>query len=67
MKSDAMRRTILLTLDGLRRDLISPQTTPHLAAFAGRAESFADYRTVFPSCTRVVCSETGRPQAARAR
>jgi arylsulfatase A-like enzyme len=49
-----MRRTILLTLDGLRRDLISAETTPHLVAFAERAESFADYRTVFPSCTRVV-------------
>jgi arylsulfatase A-like enzyme len=49
-----MRRTILLTLDGLRRDLIAAETTPHLMAFAERAESFADYRTVFPSCTRVV-------------
>jgi arylsulfatase A-like enzyme len=49
-----MRRTILMTLDGLRRDMISAQTTPNLVAFAQRAESFADYRTVFPSCTRVV-------------
>jgi hypothetical protein len=49
-----MRRAILVTLDGLRRDLISPETTPHLAAFARCAETFADYRTVFPSCTRVV-------------
>ena len=49
-----MRRAILVTLDGLRRDMISPETTPNLAAFAKRAESFADYRTVFPSCTRVV-------------
>jgi arylsulfatase A-like enzyme len=49
-----MRRAILVTLDGLRRDLITPETTPHLVAFSRRAESFADYRTVFPSCTRVV-------------
>ena len=49
-----MRRAILVTLDGLRRDLISPETTPHLVAFSRRAESFVDYRTVFPSCTRVV-------------
>ena len=49
-----MRRAILLTLDGLRRDLITPETTPHLVAFSRRAEAFADYRTVFPSCTRVV-------------
>jgi arylsulfatase A-like enzyme len=49
-----MRRAILVILDGLRRDLISAQTTPNLAAFAKVAETFADYRTVFPSCTRVV-------------
>ncbi len=49
-----MRRAILVILDGLRRDLISPETTPHLAAFAKRSEQFAAYRTVFPSCTRVV-------------
>lgn len=49
-----MRRAILLILDGLRRDLLSPRTTPHLAAFAGGAERFDAYRTVFPSCTRVV-------------
>jgi arylsulfatase A-like enzyme len=49
-----MRRTILVTLDGLRRDQISPDTTPNLTAFSKAAESFADYHTVFPSCTRVV-------------
>jgi arylsulfatase A-like enzyme len=49
-----MRRAILVTLDGLRRDQIDPDTTPNLMAFAQRAETFADYRTVFPSCTRVV-------------
>ncbi|MGU3496737.1 alkaline phosphatase family protein [Xanthobacteraceae bacterium A53D] len=49
-----MRRAILVILDGLRRDLISPEATPNLAAFAARAEAFSDYRTVFPSCTRVV-------------
>src|SRR6202035_5958510 len=49
-----MRRAILVTLDGLRRDMISAETTPNLAAFARRGESFADYRTVFPSATRVV-------------
>ncbi|TKW79348.1 MAG: nucleotide pyrophosphatase [Bradyrhizobium icense] len=49
-----MRRTILMTLDGLRRDQIAPDATPNLIAFARHAETFADYRTVFPSCTRVV-------------
>lgn len=49
-----MRRAILVTLDGLRRDQISSEVTPNLVAFAKCAETFADYRTVFPSCTRVV-------------
>jgi hypothetical protein len=49
-----MRRAILVILDGLRRDHVTADNTPHLAAFRGHAESFADYRTVFPSCTRVV-------------
>jgi arylsulfatase A-like enzyme len=49
-----MRRTVLITLDGLRRDQITTETTPNLVAFSRHAESFADYRTVFPSCTRVV-------------
>jgi arylsulfatase A-like enzyme len=48
------RRAILVILDGLRRDLVSSETTPHLAAFARQSEQFANYRTVFPSCTRVV-------------
>jgi len=49
-----MRRVIIVTLDGLRRDMISGETTPNLVAFARQAEQFHDYRTVFPSCTRVV-------------
>ncbi|QOG20655.1 MULTISPECIES: alkaline phosphatase family protein [Bradyrhizobium] len=49
-----MRRAILVVLDGLRRDFVAPETTPHLAAFAERAEQFSAYSTVFPSCTRVV-------------
>lgn len=49
-----MRRVVIVTLDGLRRDLISEQTTPNLVAFAREAERFEEYSTVFPSCTRVV-------------
>jgi len=47
-------RTILVTLDGLRRDQMTENTTPNLMAFSRRAETFAEYHTVFPSCTRVV-------------
>ena len=49
-----MRRVVIVTLDGLRRDMISKEVTPNLVAFARQAERFPDYRTVFPSCTRVV-------------
>jgi predicted AlkP superfamily pyrophosphatase or phosphodiesterase len=49
-----MRRAVIVTVDGLRRDMISPEATPHLSRLAGAVEQFADYRTVFPSCTRVV-------------
>jgi arylsulfatase A-like enzyme len=49
-----MRRAVIVTLDGLRRDMISPEIMPNLVAFAREARQFPDYRTVFPSCTRVV-------------
>src|SRR5262249_20092215 len=49
-----MRRAVVVTVDGLRRDMISPEVTPHLTRLAAAAEQFANYRTVFPSCTRVV-------------
>jgi hypothetical protein len=51
-----MRRAVIVTLDGLRRDMISPQATPHLVAFARAARTFTAYSTVFPSCTRVVAA-----------
>jgi arylsulfatase A-like enzyme len=49
-----MRRTIVVTVDGLRADMISPETTPHLCQFQHESERLLGYRTVFPSCTRVV-------------
>lgn len=49
-----MRRAVVVVLDGLRRDLIGEETTPELARFAKRAQSFAEHRSMFPSATRVV-------------
>ena len=57
-----MRRAVIVTVDGLRKDMISPELTPNLARFAGEAERLANYRTVFPSCTRVVSAAS--PPAA---
>src|SRR5262249_28389336 len=49
-----MRRNVIVMLDGLRRDMIDAEHTPHLVTFAEQAERFAGYRSVFPSATRVV-------------
>ena len=51
-----MRRAIVLVLDGLRRDMLTPARTPHLAGHADQAERFEAHRSVFPSATRVVSS-----------
>jgi arylsulfatase A-like enzyme len=59
-------RAILLLLDGLRPDLVTPARMPHLAALAARGTRFANARSVFPSETRVATSSlvTGcRPAA----
>lgn len=49
-------RAILFVFDGLRPDLVSPETTPHLAALAAAGTRFAGARSVFPSETRVAVS-----------
>ncbi len=55
------QRVVVVVLDGLRRDMLGPATTPALADFAGVATTFAAHRSVFPSATRVVsaCFATG--------
>ncbi len=55
------RRAVVVVLDGLRRDMLGPATTPELHAFAANATAFAAHRSVFPSATRVVssCFSTG--------
>jgi arylsulfatase A-like enzyme len=54
-------RAIVVVLDGLRRDMVGPRTTPALHRFSSAATSFARHRSVFPSATRVVsaCFATG--------
>src|ERR1700741_1251333 len=51
----------VVVLDGLRRDMLGPATTPELHAFGANATAFAAHRSVFPSATRVVssCFATG--------
>ncbi|MBR3372299.1 MAG: alkaline phosphatase family protein [Rhodobacteraceae bacterium] len=50
------QRAIVIILDGLRRDWVSPALTPEIWAFATHATRFDQHRSVFPSCTRVVSS-----------
>jgi len=50
------RRAIVIILDGLRRDWVTPGLTPAVHAFGAEATAFARHRSVFPSCTRVVSS-----------
>ncbi len=59
-------RAIVVVLDGLRRDMLSPDATPSLHEFAASATRFSAHRSVFPSATRVAtsCFATGcRPAA----
>jgi arylsulfatase A-like enzyme len=55
------KRAIVVVLDGLRRDMVGPETTPELHRFSAAATTFAAHRSVFPSATRVVsaCFATG--------
>jgi phosphonoacetate hydrolase len=47
-----MTRCIMVALDGLRPDMVSPEATPQIAALTTRGTRFAQARSVFPSETR---------------
>lgn len=46
-------RFVMIVLDGLRPDLVTPGRMPALAALMARGARFAEARSVFPSETRV--------------
>lgn len=48
-----MTRVLLVVFDGLRPDMIRPDTTPNLVRFASMAARLPRARSVFPSETRV--------------
>ena len=50
-----MNSFLLVVFDGLRPDMVRPDTTPNLMRFAALGTSFSRARSVFPSETRV-CS-----------
>ncbi|WP_426955032.1 alkaline phosphatase family protein [Muricoccus radiodurans] len=47
-----MRRAVILVLDGLRRDTVTPDSMPNLHALSQQGAWFAAHRSVFPSVTR---------------
>jgi hypothetical protein len=61
----AIERVVIVVFDGLRPDLVRPDTMPHLHRFGERGASFVEARSVFPSVTRVCSSAiaTGAPPA----
>ncbi len=48
-----MKRAVLMIIDGLRADLVTPEYTPMLSRIAESARFFSRHRSVFPSATRV--------------
>ncbi len=60
-----IERVVIVVLDGLRPDLVGPETTPNLHRFREQSASFTEARSVFPSMTRVCSSSiaTGAPPA----
>ncbi len=56
-----MPLALLVILDGLRRDAVSPDRTPNLWRLTQRGTSFPHYRSMLPSATRCVsaCTATG--------
>jgi phosphonoacetate hydrolase len=60
-----IERVVIVVFDGLRPDLVGPDTTPNLHRFCEQGASFTEARSVFPSMTRVCSSSiaTGAPPA----
>ena len=48
-----MKRAVLIIIDGLRADMVTPGLTPTLCNIARRGRVFRRHRSVFPSATRV--------------
>ncbi len=46
------KQAVLLVVDGLRADMVTPRWTPRLAALAAQGTHFTAHRSVYPSTTR---------------
>lgn len=53
MIASPVDRVLVLALDGMRADLLTPELTPNLWSLRQRGQLFINARSVFPSYTRV--------------
>ena len=51
-----MKRAVLMVIDGLRADLVTPAFAPNLSAIASEGRFFPKQRSIFPSATRISSS-----------
>lgn len=50
----SVKQSILIVCDGLRKDMVTPELTPSIHNFSKSASRYVNFRSVFPSTTRVV-------------
>lgn len=53
MSAAPRRRAVLMVVDGLRADQLTPEFVPNFAALATQSRHFTAHTSVFPSATRV--------------
>jgi len=58
-------KIVVVVFDGLRPDMVTAESMPHLHAFARKSRWFREARSVFPAMTRVATASiaTGAPPA----
>ena len=56
VQTDPAHRHLLLILDGLRPDYVTPDVMPNLHALAQRGVTFTNHHAVYPTVTRVNAS-----------
>jgi len=49
-----VRQSVLIVCDGLRKDMVTPEYVPSIIEFSKFSCRYLNYRSVFPSTTRVV-------------
>jgi len=47
-----VKRVVIVISDGLRADMVTPETTPNICALGGESRVFTRHQSVFPSTTR---------------